>query len=94
MLSLGRNLGGFIFPPTSIEIWAGNSKSSLQLIQKINPTQPLKDGSVRIEPIEITLKAGNYSFIKVIARPVTKLPSWHNGKGQPGWVFIDEVFFN
>ncbi|MDI9869642.1 chitobiase/beta-hexosaminidase C-terminal domain-containing protein [Flectobacillus roseus] len=93
MLSLGRNLGGFIFPPTSIEIWAGNSKSSLQLIQKINPTQPLKDGPVRIEPIEVTLKAGNYSFIKVIARPVTKLPSWHNGKGQPGWVFIDEVFF-
>ncbi|MGX7686769.1 chitobiase/beta-hexosaminidase C-terminal domain-containing protein [Flectobacillus roseus] len=94
MLSLGRNLGGFIFPPTSVEIWAGNSKSSLQLVQKINPTQPLKDGPVRIEPIEITLKAGNYSFIKVIARPVTKLPSWHNGKGQPGWVFIDEVFFN
>jgi hypothetical protein len=49
---------------------------------------------VRIEPTEITLKADNYSFIKVIARPVTKLPSWHNGKGQPGWVFIDEVFFN
>ncbi|MFY7825776.1 MAG: c-type cytochrome domain-containing protein [Flectobacillus sp.] len=94
MLSLGRNLGGFIFPPTSVEIWAGTSKNTLQMIQKIIPIQPLKDEPVRIDPIETNLKAGNYSFIKIIARPITKLPNWHNGKGQPGWVFIDEVFFN
>lgn len=94
MLSLGRNIGGFIFPPTSVEIWAGNSKSSLQLVQKINPAQPSKDEPVRIDPIETTLREGNYSFVKIIARPITKLPNWHNGKGQPGWVFIDEVFFN
>lgn len=94
MLSLGRNLGGFIFPPTSVEIWAGTNKNTLQMIQKIIPIQPLKDEPVRIDPIETNLKAGNYSFIKIIARPITKLPNWHNGKGQPGWVFIDEVFFN
>jgi hypothetical protein len=69
MLSLGRNIGGFIFPPTSVEIWAGNSKSSLQLVQKINPVQPSKDEPVRIDPIETTLKAGTMHLSKLSLVP-------------------------
>jgi hypothetical protein len=26
--------------------------------------------------------------------PVSKLPAWHPGKGDKGWVFTDEVFVN
>ncbi len=93
-LSIGKNIGGFIFPPTSVEIWGGNSKENLKLLQKIAPEQPTENQPTRIEVIKGVLKESNYSVIKIIARPVTKLPAWHAGKGQPGWVFIDEVFFN
>ena len=41
----------------------------------------------------ITLKASRYSYYKLIAKPVNKLPAWHSAKGKKGWVFVDEVFF-
>ncbi|MEI7586640.1 chitobiase/beta-hexosaminidase C-terminal domain-containing protein [Runella sp.] len=93
-LSIGKNIGGFIFPPASVEVWGGPDKMHLTLLQKIQPEQPTKDQSARVEAIQSQLKEGNYSVIKLIARPVAKLPAWHAGKGQPAWVFVDEVFFN
>jgi uncharacterized membrane protein len=93
-ISTGKNIGGFILPPLSVEIWGGNDKEHLKLLQKIAPEQPQKDQSARIEAIQSKLPEGKYAVIKVIARPVPKLPSWHPGKGQPAWVFVDELFFN
>jgi uncharacterized membrane protein len=93
-LSIGKNIGGFIFPPASVEVWGGPDKTHLTLLQKIQPEQPIKDQSARVEAIQSQWKEGNYSVIKLIARPVAKLPAWHPGKGQPAWVFVDEVFFN
>jgi len=34
------------------------------------------------------------AYLKVIANPVKKLPDWHPGKGQPGWIFFDELLVN
>ncbi len=93
-LSIGKNIGGFIFPPTSVEIWGGTTKENLKLLQKITPEQPTENQPTRIEVIKGVVKESNYGVIKIIARPITKLPAWHTGKGQPGWVFIDEIFFN
>ncbi len=93
-ISTGKNIGGYILPPLSVEIWGGNDKAHLKLLQKIAPEQPQKDQSARIEAIQSKLPEGKYAVIKVIARPVPKLPSWHPGKGQPAWVFVDELFFN
>lgn len=92
--SIGKNIGGFIFPPTSIEIWGGNDKGNLKLLQKIAPKQPTENQPTGIEIIQGQIKESNYSIIKIVARPVAKLPIWHPAKGQPAWLFIDEVFFN
>jgi hypothetical protein len=34
-----------------------------------------------------------YKELKIIVKHVPELPSWHPGKGSPGWVFVDELFF-
>jgi hypothetical protein len=34
-----------------------------------------------------------YKYIEIEAFPVSVLPKWHPGKGEKGWVFVDEVFF-
>ncbi|MES2797924.1 MAG: chitobiase/beta-hexosaminidase C-terminal domain-containing protein [Bacteroidota bacterium] len=93
-ISFLKKLDPFIFPPTSIEIWAGNSKNSLKLLQKNNPNQPQKGESSEIVGIDFNLPTGLYKYVKVVAKPIQKLPSWHAGKGKKGWVFIDEVLFN
>jgi hypothetical protein len=32
--------------------------------------------------------------IKLVVVPVNKLPNWHRGKGENGWIFVDEIFLN
>lgn len=34
---------------------------------------------------------GPYRYVRITINPVAALPEWHPGKGQPGWVFIDEI---
>lgn len=35
---------------------------------------------------------GPYRYVRITIHPLSALPEWHPGKGQPGWVFIDEIF--
>ncbi len=93
-LSFLKNIGGYIMPPTQVEVWGGNTKNDLKRLQKKIPNQPQKGDLSEISGLDIGFTKGNYKYIKVVAKPVAKLPSWHPGKGQKGWVFVDEVFFN
>jgi len=43
--------------------------------------------------VDVNFKSSNYRYFKVISHPVKKLPSWHSGKGEQGWLFVDELFF-
>lgn len=89
------DIGSYIMPPTSVEIWGGPDKNHLILLKKISPEQPKKLGmavqklgfTANFEPREIRV-------LKIIAQPVQKLPPWHPGKGERGWLFLDEVFLN
>ena len=95
-ISYGRNISSYIMPPAAIELWAGPSQDKLTLLEQMKPTQPAGMESSIVDGITITLplKKSNYSFYKLVAHPVNKLPAWHPGKGEKGWFFIDEVFFN
>lgn len=95
-LSYARNIPGWMMPPQSVEVWGGDTKSSLKKIITTTPTQPTGYESVRIEVISLSLPDAerHYRFYKVIVNPVPKLPLWHQGKGQKGWIFLDEIFFN
>ena len=92
-LSYGRNLGGYIFPPDEIEVWAGEGKDKLKLIKKVRIDQPKDYEGQKVDVLFLPLDPGSYRYYKVVAKPVAKLPAWHNGKGDKGWVFIDEMFF-
>jgi hypothetical protein len=41
----------------------------------------------------IPLERKSYKYFEIEAFPVNVLPKWHPGKGDKGWVFVDEVFF-
>jgi hypothetical protein len=46
-----------------------------------------------MEALAVSFDSSSHAYYKIVAKPVTKLPLWHNGKGQKGWFFIDEIFF-
>jgi hypothetical protein len=94
-ISYAHNISSFLMPPYSIELYGGNDEKNLQLIERVAPTQPRQMEGTRVEVISIPLKtsARDLKYYKLIINPVPKLPAWHSGKGQKGWIFLDEIFF-
>lgn len=93
VISYGSNVGSHIMPPEEVEVWASRSSRELTKIQTMKIVQPTTYDPAQIVALSIPLKSSRYSYYKLVAKPVAKLPKWHSGKGKKGWVFIDEVFF-
>ncbi len=94
VISYGRNTGAFIFPPSEVEVWAGDNKEKVVLIKAIKIIQPTANEPAKVDALIIPLTNERKSYYKIIVKPVGKLPAWHSGKGQKGWFFVDEIFFN
>jgi hypothetical protein len=85
---------GYIMPPEWIEIWISKDKKPFKLLKKIKPSPLTKPEKSTIKAINVALVNQSFDSMKIIAKPVAKLPNWHRGKGEKGWFFIDEVYFN
>jgi len=95
-ISYGKNVSGYILPPAILEIWGGDVDGKFILLKKSIPPEVKKEElkSNRMEGIKIDIPGSRYKSYKIIAKNIMKLPQWHPGKGEKGWVFIDEIFFN
>ncbi|MFM1962944.1 MAG: hypothetical protein RLZZ172_1789, partial [Bacteroidota bacterium] len=93
VLSIADNTGSYIFPPTQIVVKAGENPTKMQVVGKLIPEMPKENRSNAVIPYTISITPGNYRYIEIEALNIQKLPSWHRGKGEKGWVFVDEVFF-
>jgi uncharacterized membrane protein len=88
-------IGGQIFLPTEVQVWGGADKAHLKLISTLRTGEQKKNDP----PLDTGLvckltKSGPVSCIKLVAKPIYKLPQWHPAKGKPSWVFADEIFLN
>ena len=88
------DINGYLMPPQEIEVWGGDNSNSLHLIKRMQPQQPSKEKPPYLEGYDVTFKTQEIKILKVILRPVSKLPVWHRGKGDKGWIFTDEIFVN
>lgn len=93
-LSYCVNMGNYIMPPTSVEVWAGPDKSSLKRLLNKKIPLPTKEITDRVSGLNLEIPTGRYACYKIIAKPIQVLPEWHRGAGDKGWFFIDEVFLN
>jgi hypothetical protein len=92
-LSYGEKADSYIMPPEWVEIWIKEKNQSLKLYKKVIPPQLEKMQSGGIKAINLPLSGSQIVQVKLVAKPVAKLPNWHPGKGDKGWFFVDEVFF-
>lgn len=84
----------FIFPPASIEIWGGPSEEKMALIMRMKPELPSDYSKPFIHFIDCSFSPQNISYMKIIAKPVMKLPAWHKRKGKPALLLVDEIVIN
>jgi hypothetical protein len=95
-VSYDKNVQSYLMPPTDIEVWGGDEKTRLKPLKKLSLPQTAKDEKdvVRVEGIKIDLQPSAFRYYKIVAKNILKLPKWHPGKGDKGWFFVDEIFFN
>ncbi|MCF1713530.1 chitobiase/beta-hexosaminidase C-terminal domain-containing protein [Flavihumibacter sp. RY-1] len=86
-------VGSYIMPPKEIQVWGAEQDGKPQLVAKEIPRQHTMD-TVQYQKIySVKLPEKKYKQLKIIVKHLPVLPSWHPGKGTPGWVFVDELFF-
>jgi hypothetical protein len=88
------DIGSYLMPPQEIEVWGGKDKASLHLLKRIQPEQPVKEKPAFLTGYDVNFNPSEIKVLKLILKPVPKLPVWHRGKGDKGWIFVDEVFLN
>ena len=91
----GINVQSYILAPQYVELWGGDSERNMKLIKKevlpILVKEKLNEVGTSAVILEVKKPA---RYFKVIVKNVDKLPAFHPGKGDRGWIFIDEVFFS
>ena len=88
------DIGSYIFPPASLEVWGGPDEHHLDQLGMLTPQQPEKITPAYMTDYRINFPPRKIRCLKVVANPVKKLPKWHPGKGKPGWIFFDELLVN
>ena len=88
--------GSYIFPILSIMIEGSNDGKEFK---KLNEAKfpSLKESDVVREnkSFSCSIPAGAaYKYYRFTLLNLKKLPTWHPGKGTPGWIFVDELFLN
>ena len=86
-----QKTGSWVMPPRSVEVWGGKDKNSLRRLAKTSPRQPRENTPDEVKALQLDFEPETYRYFRIVANPVSSLPSWHQGAGQKGWVFTDEV---
>lgn len=93
-LSCLVDVNSYIMPAYKVSVWGSNGNGKYRLLASIQPPQPQMAAGSLLAGVDLSFKPQEVSSLKLLVEPVAKLPGWHPGKGQKGWVFLDEIFIN
>ncbi|WP_310589952.1 c-type cytochrome domain-containing protein [Dyadobacter frigoris] len=83
-----------IFPPELVEIWGGSNPKQLKLLTKITAALPSKWDKPSLKSVEGKFKTETVTYLKIVAKPLKKMPKWHRDKDKKALLLIDEMFLN
>ncbi|MCF3108311.1 chitobiase/beta-hexosaminidase C-terminal domain-containing protein [Niabella sp. CC-SYL272] len=87
-------IDSYVMPAHELQVWGGPAVESLKLLGHSEPRQPAAPAPAYTTGYECRFTPQPVHVIKLIAKPVNRLPSWHRGKGDKGWIFLDELLLN
>jgi hypothetical protein len=94
IVSAGISHYSYVFPPLEVEVKAGMDSGRWETISRIRPDQPVKYGAVQHLACLVPLNKARWKYLEITVKPVPVLPSWHSGKKQKAWAFVDEIFID
>jgi uncharacterized membrane protein len=94
-LRIMEELSTGIFPPQSIEIWGKiNANGPFKRIHIMKVPVPKETRFHELYAIDVKFKPTNFSELKIIAKPLEKIPQWHGAKDKRALLLVDEIFLN
>ncbi len=83
--------GSWIVLPKSISFLISQNKNIWEELKTFEQPSLKAESEDKIVPFSVTLdKPKQVRYVKIIAKN-QPLPNWHPSKGQPAWIFADEV---
>jgi hypothetical protein len=88
-------IGQHIFPLNSISVSGSNDRKQFIHIAKVDFKVAEKEAPRQAELFTCVLPENTvFKYYKVTVSNLKEMPSWHQAKGKPAWIFMDEVFLN
>ena len=86
-----QNTASWIFVPRSVEYLL--SEDGIQFNSAATFGNLARDGKLADGSYDYSqpLRDSRARFVKVVARNIGTCPDWHPGKGEPAWIFVDEI---
>jgi hypothetical protein len=94
MVNILRSTTSYILPPVSLMAWGSNDNKTWQQLANIKPEMPTMNDAPFAQMLELKYPTASFRYLKITGQPIKKLPSWHQGKGTPGWFFMSEITVN
>lgn len=85
----------YVFGPTRVRVYGGQERGQLQLLaqQQLPDFPPGATEQIASRVVHLTLPGKPCKYYKIEAQNLAVIPPWHPGRGEKGWLFIDEIFF-
>ncbi len=85
-----QDTGSWIVFPQYVQYWVSDDGINYKLAATVNTKIDIKDLIVQTQEFTAALNL-TARYIKVLAKQYGPLPDWHESKGQPSYIFADEI---
>ncbi|MBD0831911.1 c-type cytochrome domain-containing protein [Aestuariibaculum sediminum] len=85
----------WIMLPTEITLFVSNNKTTgfKQVASKALKRSLTYDDNVFIQNFSLEFQKTEGRYFKVLIKSPKELPNWHEGAGNPPWIFVSELMF-
>jgi len=83
----------WIFRASAMQVFSSENNVDFTLLGETKLDSPVQDDPIERFPVEVKFSPAKARYVKVIIKS-TIIPEWHQGKGIPGLLFVDEIEIN
>lgn len=76
--------------PKYVQFWTSDDGVNYKLAATVNTKIDIREMKIQTQEFTARLDT-NTRYIKIIAKQYGPLPAWHESKGQPSYIFADEI---
>ena len=89
------DIGAYIFPVKWMKVEGSNDGKNFENIAEAKFPEADKSDPRGAKSFSCDFPEGTaFKYYKFTVANWNKLPPWHPGKGEPAWIFVDELFLN